>query len=57
MHQKLREWVESGKLSWTDDWVGVPVDEERFYAELQKRVETSKVKEGGSRAMDMDDTF
>ncbi|MFT5375400.1 MAG: putative dehydrogenase [Candidatus Latescibacterota bacterium] len=42
--------------TWTDDWVDIPVDEERFYAELQKRVETSKVKEGG-KVMNVDGTF
>jgi predicted dehydrogenase len=42
--------------TWTDDWVDIPVDEEHFYAELQKRVETSKVKEGG-KVMNVDGTF
>ncbi len=42
--------------TWSDDWVDVPVDEERFYAELQKRVATSKAKEGG-KVMDVDGTF
>lgn len=43
--------------TWTDDWVDVPVDEDRFYAELQKRVATSKAKEGGGKTMDVDGTF
>ncbi|MGY8825846.1 MAG: Gfo/Idh/MocA family protein [Candidatus Latescibacterota bacterium] len=42
--------------TWTNDWVDIPVDEEHFYAELQKRVETSKVKEGG-KVMNVDGTF
>jgi predicted dehydrogenase len=42
--------------TWTDDWVNIPVDEERFYEELQKRVSTSKVKEGG-KVMNVDGTF
>jgi hypothetical protein len=42
--------------TWTDEWVNIPVDEERFYEELQKRVSTSKVKEGG-KVMNVDGTF
>jgi predicted dehydrogenase len=43
--------------TWTDDWVDIPVDEERFYAELQKRVAQSEVKEGGGKVMNVDGTF
>ena len=42
--------------TWTDDWVNIPVDEERFYEELQKRVAKSKTKEGG-KVMNVDGTF
>ena len=35
--------------TWTDDWVEYPVDEERFYEELQKRVAHSELKEDGVR--------
>ncbi len=42
--------------TWTDNWVDIPVDEERFYEELQKRVATSKTKEGG-KVMNVDGTF
>lgn len=43
--------------TWTDDWVDIPVDEERFYAELKKRVAQSEVKEGGGKVMNVDGTF
>ncbi len=43
--------------TWTDGWVDIPVDEERFYAELQKRVAQSKTKEGGGTVMNVDGTF
>ena len=33
--------------TWTDDWVPIPVDEDLYYEELQKRVASSKVQEGG----------
>ena len=43
--------------TWTDDWVHIPVDEDLYYEELQKRVATSKVKEEGGRVMDVQGTF
>ena len=43
--------------TWTDDWVDIPVDEERFYEELQKRVAHSELKEGVGKVMDVDGTF
>ncbi len=43
--------------TWTDDWVDIPVDEERFYEELQQRVAQSKTKEGGGQVMNVDGTF
>ena len=43
--------------TWTDDWVSLPVDEERFYAELQQRVGTSRAKKAASGAMKVDGTF
>jgi len=43
--------------TWTDDWVDIPVDEERFYDELQKRVAQSEVKKEGGKVMDVDGTF
>ena len=43
--------------TWTDDWVDIPVDEERFYEELQKRVDQSEVKKEGGKVMDVDGTF
>ena len=43
--------------TWTDDWVDIPVDEERFYEELQKRVANSELKEGVGKVMDVDGTF
>ena len=43
--------------TWTDDWVDIPVDEERFYEELQKRVANSELKEDVGKVMDVDGTF
>ena len=43
--------------TWTDDWVDIPVDEERFYEELQKRIAQSEVKKEGGKVMDVDGTF
>jgi predicted dehydrogenase len=44
--------------AWLDDWVEIPVDEDLFYEELQKRVATSSYQgEGGGKAMDVDGTF
>ena len=42
---------------WTDDWVHIPVNEDLYYEELQKRVATSKVKEEGGQVMDVQGTF
>ena len=45
--------------SWTGDAVTLPVDEDVFYAELQKRVATSKAKENVVETVvsDMSSTF
>lgn len=43
--------------TWTSDWVDIPVDEDLFYAELQKRVKTSKVKTAAGGPMKVDGTF
>ena len=43
--------------TWTDDWVDIPVDEDLFYEELQKRVATSKTKDGSKGPIDVDGTF
>ena len=43
--------------AWTDDWVDIPVDEDLFYDELQKRVKTSKVKDGAGATLDVSGTF
>ena len=43
--------------TWTDSWVDIPVDADLYYDELQKRVATSRVKEGPSRTMDVKDSF
>ena len=43
--------------TWTDNWVDIPVDEERFYEELQKRVANSELKEDVGKVMDVDGTF
>ena len=43
--------------TWTDSWVDIPVDADLYYDELQKRVATSKIKEGPSRTMDVKDSF
>ena len=43
--------------TWTDDWVHIPVDEDLYYEELQKRVATSEVKEAGGKVMDVQGTF
>ena len=43
--------------TWTDDWVDIPVDEERFYEELQKLVAQSEVKKQGGKVMNVDGTF
>ena len=43
--------------TWTDGWVDIPVDADLYYDELQKRVASSKVKEGPGRTMDVKDSF
>ena len=43
--------------TWTEDWVDIPVDEELFYEELQKRVKTSRVKDVEGGVMDVDGSF
>ena len=43
--------------TWTDDWVHIPVDEDLYYEELQKRVATSKVKEESGKVMDVQGRF
>ena len=43
--------------TWTDSWVDIPVDADLYYDELQKRVATSRIKEGPSRTMDVKDSF
>jgi len=44
-------------FTWTDGWVDIPVDEECFCEELQKRVKTSKVKGKSGKALDVSGTF
>lgn len=43
--------------TWTDDWVPIPVDEDLYYEELQKRVATSKAKEERGQVMNVQGTF
>lgn len=44
--------------SWTDDWITLPPDEELYWKELSKRIETSDYKENGSdRIIDPRTTF
>jgi hypothetical protein len=43
--------------TWLNDWVDVPVDEDLFYGELQKRVASSKVKEGAGETLNVDGSF
>lgn len=43
--------------TWLDAWVDIPVDEDLFYEELQKRVATSKTKETAGGPMKVDGTF
>jgi hypothetical protein len=43
--------------TWTDSWVDIPVDGDLYHEELQKRVSTSKVKDGAGRTMDVSGTF
>ena len=40
--------------AWTDDWVDVPIDDDLYYDELQKRVKTSSYKEdAGGKVLDV----
>ena len=43
--------------SWTNETVELPLDEEKFLAELQKRVKTSRRKEGASITLDTEGTY
>ncbi len=45
--------------AWTDEWVDIPVDEDRYYQLLQERVATStfKKKAGGGTVLDTSDTY
>lgn len=60
-----REGIKSVELSnamllsaWLDDWVEIPVDEDLFYDELQKRAAASSYKgEEGGKTMSVDGTF
>ncbi len=44
--------------AWTDSWVNLPIDEEKFHAELKKRIETSTFKKPtGGKAVDVAGSF
>lgn len=45
--------------AWTDDWVNIPVDEEKYYAHLQERIKnsTAQKKAGSGKVMDVSGTF
>lgn len=45
--------------AWTDDWVSIPVDEDKYYAYLQERIKNStfKKKTDGGKIMDVTGTF
>jgi predicted dehydrogenase len=43
--------------TWTNSRVSIPVDEDLYYQELQKRVATSKVKTGESTTLNVDGTY
>ena len=44
--------------SWTDDWVDLPIDGDKYWELLQERIKTSKVKENVTeKVMDMGGTF
>ncbi len=45
--------------AWTDGWVDLPIDEDRFYKELQARVKTSKFDDsaGSGGTLDVGGTF
>jgi len=39
--------------AWTDEWVELPVDEDRFLSELEKRIATSRFRRGDSVGRDL----
>jgi len=44
--------------SWTDDWVSLPIDEELYLAELNKRIDSSKTKKTVTeKTVDLDGSF
>jgi predicted dehydrogenase len=43
--------------TWLDDWVTIPVDENRYWTELQKRIEASAAKKTVNRPLDVDESF
>ena len=43
--------------SWLDRTVDLPLDEDLFYSELQKRIATSKYKQGGDRVLNMEGSY
>ena len=43
--------------TWIDDWVEIPVDEDLFYEELQKRVKASRIKDVEGKALDVEGSF
>lgn len=45
--------------AWTDGWVSIPVDEDKYYAYLQERIKNStfKKKTDGGKIMDVTGTF
>ncbi len=45
--------------AWTDDWVDVPVDEDRFYQLLQDKIKHSRYqkKSGSSEVLDLEGSF
>ena len=52
------ELMDSMLLStWLDDFVELPIDDELYFAELQKRVATGRVKEGVDVVLDTEGTY
>ncbi len=43
--------------TWTGGWVDIPVDEDLFYAQLQARIKTSRLKTTGGGPLDVDKSF
>lgn len=44
--------------AWTDAWVDLPVDEEKFLSELNQRIKTSTYKkDAGGKALDVEDSW